>query len=348
MKNIRNFIWPLIGIAAVILSCWLLYRELHTLSLHSVVDSLKAIPHHNYLMAIISTLAAYAALAWYDRIALLHLGVKNISLWYVSVTSFTTYALSHNIGASVFSGAIVRYRAYSVKGLSATQIAILVGLCSFTFALGVIILAGVVLIIYPHVLIEIVGKLSEKMGGGSFFTKLYSWFPSLESFQVTDRTLFFVGVFLLLLVALYALGSLTGMRPLQIRSFRLEYPRPAVMLRQLIAGPLELLGAAGIIYFALPGESNPGFIVVLAVFLASFSAGLLSHAPGGLGVFELIFTACLSNIPQQDVIAAVLVFRLLYLLLPFALSIIVVVLHEKASLTSIWKRRFHLKPNNQQ
>src|SRR3712207_8319136 len=106
------------------------------MSLDDVWDSLTAVPGHRYAMAGLSTLVAYAALAWYDRIALLHLGVRHISWLFVSVTSFTTYALSHNIGASVFSGALVRYRAYTSKGLSAPQVAVLVALCSFTFGLG--------------------------------------------------------------------------------------------------------------------------------------------------------------------------------------------------------------------
>ena len=75
------------------------------MSLDDVWDSLTAVPAHRYALAALSTLVAYAALAWYDRIALLHLGVHHISWLFVSVTSFTTYALSHNIGASVFSGA---------------------------------------------------------------------------------------------------------------------------------------------------------------------------------------------------------------------------------------------------
>ena len=99
-----------------------------------------------------STLVAYVALAWYDRIALLHLGVRHISWLFVSITSFTTYALSHNIGASVFSGAVVRYRAYTSKGLGAPQIAVLVALCSFTFGLGTILLGGVVLTLDPTLL----------------------------------------------------------------------------------------------------------------------------------------------------------------------------------------------------
>lgn len=333
MKNARDFIWPVVGILAVVLSCWLLYHKLRILSISEVWESLQAVSLHHYLLAVLSTLAAYAALAWYDRIALLHLGIKNISWWYVSVTSFTTYALSHNIGASVFSGAVVRYRAYSVKGLSATQVAILVGLCSFTFVLGVIILGGIVLTIQPHLLGELSGKL-------------HHFSEPLHNLLSSEKTSLYIGITLLGFVALYVLGSLANLRPLHIRKFRLEYPRPAVMVRQLIAGPLELLGAAGIIYFAIPTEVNPGFIVILAVFLASFSAALISHAPGGLGVFELCFTTALSNIPQADVIAAVLVFRLLYLILPFAASIVVVILHERASLAQAWRRRFHLRPDH--
>ena len=67
-----------------------------------------------------------------------------------------------------------------------------------------------------------------------------------------------IGLVLLGLVVLYVLGSLLHFRPLVIRSFHIEYPRPAVMVRQLVAAPLELLGAAGIIYFALPETGNPG------------------------------------------------------------------------------------------
>ena len=88
-----------------------------------------------------------------------------------------------------------------------------------------------------------------------------------------------VGLLLLGFVALYVVGSLLHLPPLVIRKAKLEYPRPAVMVRQLIAAPLELLGAAGIIYFVLPAHLEPSFIVVLAVFLASFSAALVSHAP---------------------------------------------------------------------
>src|SRR3712207_222527 len=203
MRKVRDFVWPVIGLAAVIVSGWLLYRELRGLSLSDLEDSLYAIPAHRYLLAGLSTLVAYGALAWYDRIALRHLGVRHISWLFVSVTSFTTYALSHNIGASVFSGAVVRYRAYTSKGLSAAQIAVLVALCSFTFGLGTILLGGVVLTVNPTLL-----------------HRLEDLLPSALTNPATARV---VGLLLLGFVALYVAGPILHLPPLVIRKHKLEY-----------------------------------------------------------------------------------------------------------------------------
>ena len=319
MKNIKEFLWPLIGFGAVIVSGWLLYRELTGLSLGDVWSSLMAIEPRHYAMALLSTLLAYGALAWYDRIALIHLDVRHVSWLFVSLTSFTTYALSHNIGASVFSGALVRYRAYTAKGLSAAQVAVLVALCSFTFGLGTILLSGMVLLIQP----DILSRLADRV-------------PAALANPTTARI---VGGLCLAFVALYVVGSLLRFRTITIRSFAIGYPRPHVMGRQLLAAPLELIGAAGIIYFALPDASNPGFLIVLGAFLASFSAALVSHAPGGLGVLELVFVAMMPDIPKADVIAALLIFRLFYLLIPFGLAVVVVLLFERARLAKAWKDR---------
>ena len=318
-KNVRDFAWPVIGLLAVVVSGWLLFRELRGLSLEAIWISLTAIPPHRYLLAAASTLVAYAALAEYDRIALLHLGVRHISWPFVSLCSFTTYALSHNIGASVFSGAMVRYRAYSTKGLSAAEVAVLVALCSFTFGLGTILLGGIVLTFVPELLQRLEGRV-----------------PSALTSPSGARIL---GLVLLGFVALYVIGSILHFKPLHIRTFKIEYPRPDVMLRQITIAPMEILGAAGIIYFALPEAGNPGFVVVLAAFLASFSAALLSHAPGGLGVLELVFVAMMPDVPKAELVAALLVFRLFYLLIPFAISLVIVLLFERIRLAKAWRER---------
>jgi uncharacterized membrane protein YbhN (UPF0104 family) len=302
--KVTDYLWPVIGVAAVIVSTWLLYHEIRNLSLDDIVVSLKDIPWHRWLLAASATVVAYAALAGYDRIALAHLG-KRISWPFVTLCSFTTYALAHNIGASVFSGAVVRYRAYTSRGLTAAEVGILVAFCSFTFALGTAELSGLVLLIEPQLVARFVADVPRAAVIG-------------------------VGAGLLGLVWLYVFGSWRHLQPLRIGSFRLAYPRLPIVLRQLAIGPLELLGAAGVIYFALPGDATPSFIVVLGIFLASYTAALLSHAPGGLGVLEIVFVTGLPDIDPADVLAALIVFRVFYLLVPFAASLVLILLFERA------------------
>jgi glycosyltransferase 2 family protein len=118
MKRILDFFWPLVGFAAVAVSLWLLHREFKGEAVGPEVwDHLKSVSPAHHLLAILSTLVAYGVLAWYDRIGLLHLGVKNISWVFISLCSFTTYAVAHNIGATVFSGGLVRYRAYRIGAI---------------------------------------------------------------------------------------------------------------------------------------------------------------------------------------------------------------------------------------
>jgi uncharacterized membrane protein YbhN (UPF0104 family) len=313
MRKLAEIFWPIIGLAAVVSSFYLLYHQFQGESVGAEVwANLKAIPPSDYLLAGMCTLLAYAALAWYDQIALMHLGVRHISWIFISMCSFTTYALSHNIGASVFSGAMVRYRAYSTKGLSASQVAGLVLLCSYTFAFGNVLLGGLLLTFDPGMMQRLSGFL-----------------PDLITHPSTARI---VGLSCLGFVAVYVGGSLLHLPPVRWGRFQIHYPRPEIMVRQLFAAPAELIGAAGIIYFALPDVGNPGYIVVLGAFLLSFSAALVSHAPGGLGVFELLFINLMPDMPRLQVLAALLVWRLFYLIIPLIAAIIVVLLFEKNKL----------------
>ncbi len=313
MKRILDFLWPLIGTIAVVASLWLLSREFKGEAIASQVwRQLGSITPGCYLLSIGSAFAAYAALAWHDRIALQHLGVTGIPTVFVALCSFTTYALSHTIGASVFSGAMVRYRAYTSKGLSAAQIAILVAVCSMTFGLGVLLIGGLVLIGEPQELRRVGGMLPR------IFTNI-----------AVARL---IGVASLAAVAAYVFGSIKGLPPFGFGRYKLAYPRAGIAARQLIAGPLELVGAAGILYFALPATGNPGFLVVLAIFVGAFTAALASNAPAGAGVFDLLFINALPTIPKAKVLAAVLVFRLFYLLVPLLFAIVVVILFERRRL----------------
>ena len=313
MKRYLDYLWPAIGLVAVVVSLWFLSKEFKGEAVASQVwAQFGSISADRYLLSIGSAILAYAALAWYDRIALLHLDIRHIPMSFIALCSFTTYALSHTIGVSVFSGAMVRYRAYSTKGLSATQVAILVAICSVTFGLGVMLVGGFVLVIEPQELRRVAGML-----------------PHLLTNTTTARLIGFAS---LLVVGAYAACSALRLPSLVIGRFHLDYPRPSITVLQFAAATLELIGATGILFFALPQQGNPGFFVVLAIFLGSFSAALISNAPAGAGVFDLLFINALPEIPKAKVLAAVLMFRLFYLLVPLLFAILVVIVFERTRL----------------
>lgn len=304
--RIKDYIWPVIGLAAVAVSAWLLYNEWREISLDDVWSGIAAIPLRGWLLSALSAVVAYAALAGYDHIALLHIG-KRVSWFFVTVCSFTTYALSHNIGGSVFSGAVIRYRAYASKGLTGHDVGVLVAICWFTFVLSSVFVGGLVLLIEPSLL----DRYTEGQYEG--------WWIAL-------------GLAMLLFVAAYIFGSWLHLRPLAIGRFRLHYPALPIVARQLVIGPLEILAAAAIIFFALPAENNPGFLVVLGIFLFSFAMAQASHAPGGLGVLEVVFLTGLAEMDPAAVLAALLVFRLFYLIIPLLLAIVAVLAFEHSQL----------------
>ena len=322
MKRNLDLLWPAIGLVAVVVSIWLLSRDFRGEAVaKDVWQALWAISAWHYGLCVLSALLAYLALAFYDRIALWHLGIDDIPFFFVALCSFTTYALSHTIGFSVLSGAMVRYRAYSSRGMSAAQVAVLVAICSITFGLGVLLVGGLVLVFEPQELRRIAGMLPD--------------------FLTNETMAHLAGIACLVLVVAYGTGSVLRLKPFAFKNFHIDYPRPEVTAAQFVIAPLEIIGAAGIIYFALPAFGNPGFPVVMAVFVGAFAAALASNAPGGLGVFELLFINGLQSaeLPRTKVLAAVLMFRLFYLLIPLAFAILVVVLFERRRLGDVLHKR---------
>ncbi|RWB53540.1 YbhN family protein [Mesorhizobium sp.] len=300
--NWGRYFWPIIGIAAVVFSLWLLIHELRGISIDDVWAGIVAIPPRAWMFAALSSVVAYASLAGYDHIALLHIG-RRVSWLFVTLCSFTTYALSHNIGGSVLSGAVIRYRAYGTRGLTGQDVGVLVAICWITFVLSSLLVGGLVLVLEP----QIVDR-----------------FTTTPHHQLAAAA----GLVMLILVGVYVFCSWLHLRPLKIGGFQVHYPALPIVARQLLIGPVELLAAAAIIYFALPAAGNPGYFVVLGVFMVSFSVGLLSHAPGALGVFEIVFLAGLSHMDPVGVLAALLVFRLFYLIIPLLIGLGVVLFFE--------------------
>lgn len=298
----RRFVWPGIGTAAILVSGLLLTKELRHISWEKLWAGIGAITGQHWLLIAICTLGCYITLAFYDGLALQHLRRK-LNFMFVAFCALTTYALSHTIGASAFTGALIRYRAYSAKGLSAPEIGVLVTFCSLTFSLGVMIVTGTIFLTLPELVHRFGDFLPHNAVKG-------------------------IAILFLVLTGCYILGSALHLPPLKIRKFSVSYPRLPIALKQIFVSPIELLFAAGIFYFALPQNGNPGYFVVMGVFSVAFALALLSHAPGGLGVFELAILTALPEFPAETVLAAIVVFRMCYFLIPLVIGLGVVVIFE--------------------
>ncbi len=317
-------IWPVVGVCIMMAAFYVLSRQAKTLSPAAIMMSLRAIPPYRLVLGAGAALLAYGALAGYDRIALMQLKRK-LPLWFVTLVSFTTYALSHNIGGTIIAGGAMRYRAYSTRGMSLGEVTFLVLFCSFTFALGTVMLGGILLVFDPA-LVERFAALLDGIVHGLGYARGTSVLASPATLMAVARA---CGVVMLALVCLYVLGSLLKFKPIEMRWLHVHYPTPAVVWRQLIIAPLELVGAAGIIYFALPPAVHADFVTVLGVFIASFTAGLISHSPGGLGVLEALCVAAMPEVAKPTMLAALIVFRLFYLVVPLCLSLVIAVAFER-------------------
>lgn len=302
----KKLIWPAIGLSAIAVSFWFLAHELRDMSWDDLWAGFAAIPRMNWGLIVLCTLCCYINLALYDVIALQHLK-KKVGFAFVTGCALTTYSLAHTIGASAFTGAVIRYRAYTTKGLSGPEVGVLVTFCSLTFSLAVMIVLGIAFLVMP----DLADRLPQFLS------------PALVHW---------LAVATLLIVVAYLISSALGLPDLRIRNFRISYPRLPIALKQVTIAPVEILFAAGILYFALPAEGNPGYMVVMGVFVVSFTLALLSHAPGGLGVFELAVITGLPEFEPEIVLAALLVFRMFYLIFPLILGLVLVALFEHGQL----------------
>jgi hypothetical protein len=146
-----------------------------------------------------------------------------------------------------------------------------------------------------------------------------------------------LGVALLLIVLGYvALDALYYRRPLRFFRWRFALPPLRLTLYQIAIACGDLLVAAAILYTLLP-PAEGGYVRVLGVFMLAFVAAVLSHVPGGYGVFDVLIVEFLPKDRGPAVVAALLVFRVIYYWLPLLIAAAMLGWNE-------WK--LHSEPKN--
>jgi hypothetical protein len=81
-------------------------------------------------------------------------------------------------------------------------------------------------------------------------------------------------------------------------------------------------------YLLMPMEPQIDFMSLAVVFILATLLGFASHAPGSLGVFDAAMLVALPQFGREQLLATLLVFRVLYFVIPFTLAISIMGVRE--------------------
>jgi uncharacterized membrane protein YbhN (UPF0104 family) len=292
----RHSWWPWARRAAVwgffALIAWLLVRQARTIEWEDVLDAIRALPATALLAAAALAACSFALYSTYDLLGR-HLTRHRLGTGTVMGVTFISYAFNLNLG-SLVGGVAFRYRLYSRLGLANDTITRVLGFSMLTNWLGYLVVAGAAFCFWPMTLPP-------------------DWKIDSEGLRILGAVLLMVALAYLVLCA-----TSRG-REWRVRGHELRVPGLAMALLQLAMSCANWSLMGGVIWFLLQGQVE--YTQVLAVLLVAAVAGVVTHVPAGLGVLEAVFVALLSHeVPQAQLLGALLAYRGLYYLLPLGVA----------------------------
>jgi len=290
------------SVAVFVLALWVLSRTLGRFDFDQVVATARAYPGGILVGALLCAMGSYVALSGFDWLGLHHVG-RPIPLGWTMLISFVSHAVSHNAGFAMLTGGSIRLRMYSAFGLTMAEVAGIIAFAGLTFALGVAALASTAFITEGERMAPLMRLPAGLISG--------------------------IGWLVAALLALYVVWTAVAKRPLAVGMWRLATPSLSLALGQIIIAALDLALVAGALYFLLPLEATGlGYPAFIGIYVVCTFLGTISHVPGGLGVFEGALVLMLPGTSGEAVLAALLVFRVFYNLLPLLLAALVLAVFE--------------------
>jgi len=306
MARLRRLAGPLLSVALLCLALWALHRLASEVSYREVARYVHGLENRRIALAVLLTAGSYGMMILYDWFGLASIG-KRLPGPQVSLISFISYAFSNALGMALLISGSIRYRFYIQAGLTTAEVAKVVLYTTLSFWLGLCALTGVTLLLVPVP-------------------------PSLPLASL--RLPLAAAITLVPLLWLVG-GKLLG-RPLRVWRWRVNLPSPLIAARQILVGAIDWGLAAYVLYLLMPNEVDTGFGHFLAIFVLAQIAGLVSHVPGGLGVFEAVMLAGFGAAGNQGleapILGALAAYRLIYYFLPLFAATLVVLWREARGL----------------
>ena len=293
--------WKRLGIAASLLiisfAITTLVRTLKGVDAGVILTALTDIPPGHIALAALCVVAAFCTLTFYDFFALRTIGIRHVPYRIAALSSFTSYSIGHNIGATVFPGGAIRFRIYSDYGLNAIDVAKICFLSGLTFWLGNTFVLGIGMALHPE--------------AASAMDQL----PA-----AINRLIACAGILAIVsYLGWLALGE--NRRELGQNGWKVVLPSARLTLVQILIGVVDLGFCALAMYLLVPTQPEIDFMSLAVVFILATLLGFASHAPGSIGVFDAAMLVALPQFGREQLLATLLVFRVLYFVIPFGIAI---------------------------
>ena len=290
---IRRLAWHLAAVLVLGAAAFVLWRAFRDIRPAEVLAAIEAWGWPVVSGALALSALSFALMGVTEWLALRWLGA-NLRLRTAFSGAFVASGISHSLGATVLVAGAVRARIYARHGVGLRQVAAVTVFQAVTFTGGLLTLAGISLLAAGGRDIGAVSRIAV---------------PVADS----------LGVLLLAGVAGYVALCALVRRPLRALGHSLTLPSAPLALAQLSIGAVDNAVAAAIFWILLPAGSVEYFAFV-AAYAPSVFAGLISHVPGGVGVFEGSLTTLLNGVAPAPMAAAFLGYRLFFFVLPLLVA----------------------------
>jgi uncharacterized membrane protein YbhN (UPF0104 family) len=291
-----------VSIAIIAIAAIVLYRMLRDIAFEDVVDALRATPPHAVVLSGLFVAGGYFTLTFYDLFALRTIGKHHVPYRIAALAGFTSYSVGHNVGLTVLTGGAIRYRIYSTFGLTVVDVAKICFVAGLTFWLGNATVLGL--------------GIAYEPGAASAIDQLPAWLNRVLALAI------------LAMLTLYVVWVWRRPRVIGRDNWEVTLPPGRLTLLQIAIGIMDLAFCALAMYMLLPDEPHIAFVTLAVIFVSATLLGFASSAPGGLGVFDVAMFFALGQFDKEDLLAGLLLFRLLYYIVPFACALTMLGIRE--------------------
>ncbi len=318
----RGIIVPAVVLLVFGFTAFAIYELTTEVRYDEVVAALGATTWTSIALAILFTVLSFAALSAYDLNALAYIGQK-LPPVPVAMTAFSAYAVGNTAGFGALSGGAIRFRGYSRLGLSPEDIGRVIAFVTFAFGFGLLAVSALACLVTAPRIGQIIGIDDQIVRGVSL-------------------------AILAALVLLVYLGR--DGRQVKIGKIHLRLPDTRTSSQQFLVTALDIAASASVLYVLLP-HTDLGWPSFLAIYAAAVTAGVLSHVPAGLGVFETVIVAALGHTLSIDqILGSLVLYRVIYHVLPLLVATLFVISMEVQELSkhpvasTLRKLEFRLAP----